>query len=95
MLFFFSERAFAIATKVPLRQPFYLFGKKRENRGDSCTGCGQTWPVFSSENMLVFWRPLRAREGSLRKKRENTCKLPKNVIIKNMVPDENTGQTHL
>ena len=47
--FFFSERAFAIATKVPLRQ-----GKKRENRGDSCTGSGQTWSVFSSGNMLVF-----------------------------------------
>ena len=25
-----------------------------ENRGDSCAGSGQTWPVFSSGNMLVF-----------------------------------------
>ena len=54
LIFFFSERAFAIVTKVPLRQSFKLFGKKRENRGDSCAGSGQTWPVFSSGNMLVF-----------------------------------------
>ena len=47
---FSSERAFAIATKVPLREYVKIFAKNWENRGDFCAaGSGQTWPVYSLE----------------------------------------------
>ena len=51
---FFSERAFAIAIKVPMRQSVKLFTNKKENRGGSCAVSGQTWPVFSSKAKLVL-----------------------------------------
>ena len=64
LIVFPSERAFSIATKVPLRQPLQLFAKKSENRGDSCTGSGQTWPVFS-RGLSLLGKVLSEKNGKI------------------------------
>ena len=78
---FFSKRAFAITTKVSLRQYVKLFAKKRENGGNFLSGSGQTQAVFLLEAKLVFEKLLSSRQDYLKKHRENTCNLPPNVIL--------------
>ena len=51
--------------------------------------------VFFFEARLVFEKPPRAREGSLKKNRENTCNLPKNVILKNPFKREHRSDASL
>ena len=80
---FFLRTCLRYRDQNPLAPIGKYFARKGETRGDSCAGSRQTWPVLSPEAKLVFEKPPRAREGSLPKTRENTCNLPKNVVLKN------------